>query len=227
MTARLNSLCVSCLLVMLLTACSREKEPPRAQAPARTSRQAEKTEPQIKELQAEDEVAVITTDFGRIILRFYPEIATNHVNNFKSLARAKFYDGTTFHRVIPPGVGSLAVIQGGDPNSRDDNLGNDGRGDGPRSLRAEFSRERHRRGILSMARGQNPHSASCQFFICLADAFFLDGQYSVFGKVVKGIEVADNIAALPRNEKDNPGKAATIRSITIERAGDVLEFPLS
>lgn len=222
MTVRLNYLCVSWLLVMLLAVCSKEKEPPRTQAPGKTSRQAEKTEPQIKELQAEDEVAVITTDFGRIILRFYPEIAPNHVNNFKSLALAKFYHGTSFHRVIPG-----FMIQGGDPNSRDDDLSNDGIGDGPRRLRAEFSRVRHRRGILSMARGQNPHSASCQFFICVADAPYLDGQYSVFGKVVKGMEVADKIAALPRNEKDNPGKAATIRSITIERADDMLEFPLS
>jgi len=178
-------------------------------------------EPGIQPLTEKDEVAVITTGFGKIILRFYPQIAPNHVKNFKSLARSKFYDGTTFHRVIPG-----FMIQGGDPNSKDDNLDNDGIGRGPRTLNAEFSKTPHKKGILSAARSQSPNSASCQFFIMVDRAPHLDGQYSVFGEVVKGMDVADKIVALPCNEKNNPGKAATVKSITIEKAGEVLDFPL-
>lgn len=178
-------------------------------------------EPGIQPLTEKDEVAVITTGFGKIILRFYPQIAPNHVNNFKSLARSKFYDGCTFHRVIPG-----MMIQCGDPNSKDDDLSNDGYGRGPRTLNAEFSKTPHERGILSAAHSQSPNSASCQFFIMVTRYPSLDGQYSVFGEVVKGIDVADKIVALPCNEKNNPGKAATVKSITIEKAGEVLDFPL-
>jgi len=118
------------------------------------------------------------------------------------------------------------MIQGGDPNSKDDNPANDGTGRGPRTLNAEFSKIPHTRGILSVARAQDPNSASCQFFIMVTKYPSLDGQYSVFGEVVKGIEVADKIVALPRNERDNPGKASLVESITIVKAGEVLDFPL-
>lgn len=178
--------------------------------------------PEVKPLAESDQVAVINTDYGQIILRFFPEVAPEHVSNFISLAKSKFYDGTTFHRVIPG-----MMIQGGDPNSRDDDLMNDGSGNGPRTVKGEFSRIPHTPGILSMARAQNPNSASCQFFIMVADYPSLNGQYSVFGQVVEGLEVADKIVNLPRNESDNPGKAATINSITVERAGEVLKFPLN
>ena len=178
-------------------------------------------EPGIQPLTENDEVGVITTEFGKIIIHFYPQIAPNHVKNFKSLARSKFYDGTTFHRVIPG-----FMIQGGDPNSKDDNLDNDGIGRGPRMLNAEFSKIPHKRGTLSMARGQAPNSASCQFFIMVDRAPHLDGNYSAFGEAVKGLEVMDKIVALPRNKRDNPGKAALIKSITIEKASEVLDFPL-
>ena len=219
MSAKLNYLPILCLLVLVLAACSKEKNLQAQKPPAKIREVPAKTEPKIKELQPDDEVAVISTDFGKIILRFYPNIAPKHVENYISLARAKFYDGTTFHRVIPG-----FMIQGGDPNSRDANLNNDGSGDGPRRLRAEFSRTPHTRGSLSMARSSDPNSASCQFFICVGDAPWLNGQYTNFGKVVKGMDVADKIVSLPRNERDNPGKAATINSITIERAGDLLDF---
>jgi len=188
--------------------------------PAAAVRQQPK--PGITSLAEADEVAVITTNFGSIVLRFYPAIAPNHVSNFKSLAQSKFYDGTTFHRVIPG-----FMIQGGDPNSKDDKLDNDGSGRGPRTLAAEFSNIKHERGILSTARGQDPNSASCQFFIMVTKYPSLDGQYTVFGKVVKGMEVVDKIVALKRNESDNPGKAALVKSIEIKRAGDVLEFPVA
>ncbi|HUU29093.1 MAG TPA: peptidylprolyl isomerase [archaeon] len=176
-------------------------------------------DPKIAMPKEDEEVAVITTDFGKIILRFFPKAAPEHVNNFKSLAKSKFYDGTTFHRVMPG-----FMIQGGDPNSRDDDLNNDGTGRGPRSLNAEFNDIKHERGILSMARGMNPNSASCQFFIMVTKYPTLDNQYSVFGQVVKGMDVVDKIVNLPKNEKNNPGKASIMRSVTIERAGDVLEL---
>jgi cyclophilin family peptidyl-prolyl cis-trans isomerase len=176
---------------------------------------------QVKALGPEDEVAVLATDFGEIVIRFFPDVAPGHVSNFIDLAKSKFYDGTTFHRVIPG-----FMIQGGDPNSRDDDLTNDGIGRGPRSLKAEFSRIPHVRGIVSMARGQDPNSASSQFFIMVADAKHLDGQYSAFGMVVEGLDVVDMIVGLPRNKSDNPGKATIIRSVTVKKAGDVLKFPL-
>ena len=176
-------------------------------------------EPKVLPLKPDDEVAVITAKFGRIIVRFFPNIAPGHVKNFISLARSKFYDETTFHRIIPG-----FMIQGGDPNSRDDDLKNDGIGNGPRRLKAEFSKIPHEKGILSMARSQDPNSASCQFFIMVARARHLDGQYSVFGKVEKGLQAVDKIVKLPKIEGDNPGKAAIIKSITIERAADVLDF---
>jgi len=176
---------------------------------------------QVKALGPDDEVAVIATDFGEIVLRFFPDVAPEHVSNFINLAKSKFYDGTTFHRVIPG-----FMIQGGDPNSRDDNLMNDGIGRGPRSLKAEFSRIPHTRGIVSMARGQDPNSASCQFFIMVAAAKNLDGQYSAFGMVVEGMDVVDMIVGLSRNERDNPGKATTMRSVAVKKAADVLKFPL-
>ncbi len=168
-------------------------------------------------LQPSDEVAVLTTSQGRIVIQFFPDVAPQHVSNFKSLAQSKFFDGTTFHRVIPG-----FMIQGGDPNSKNDNLMDDGIGRGPRTLPAEFSKIRHGRGVVSAARGQDPNSASCQFFIVVAPAAHLDGQYSAFGQVVAGMEVADKIVALPRNQRDNPGKAALVESITIEPASAAL-----
>ncbi|HLA41762.1 MAG TPA: peptidylprolyl isomerase [Candidatus Glassbacteria bacterium] len=179
-------------------------------------------EPGITPLTEEDQVAVITTNFGQIILRFYPAIAPNHVKNFISLAQSKFYDGTNFHRVLPG-----FMIQGGDPNSKDDDLNNDGIGRGPRTVMAEFSKIPHKRGVLSAARSQDPNSASCQFFIMVAEALHLNGQYSAFGKVVEGLGVVDKIVALKRNERDNPGKAALVKTIEIKRAGDVLKFPVN
>jgi len=143
--------------------------------------------------------AVIETKFGNIELAFFPEKAPNHVDNFLTLARKGFYDGTTFHRVIPG-----FMIQGGDPKSKDDNPRNDGTGGPGYSLKAEFNDTPHRRGILSMARSRNPDSAGSQFFICVADAPHLNGQYTVFGKVTKGMDVVDRIVRQPRNRMDNP-----------------------
>lgn len=195
--------------------------------------QAEKEEPAgktISELAKDDTVAVITTDYGNIVMRFFPNFAPEHVLNFKQLAASRFYVGTTFHRVIPG-----FMIQGGDPNSLDDNFGNDGIGDGPRKLKAEFSTIPFERGTVGMARnGQNPHSGSCQFFICVARRQDLDRNYTAFGKVLDGMGAVDMIVNLPTglegmpaNQKDNPGRAAVIREIRLARAGDVLDFSLN
>jgi len=143
--------------------------------------------------------AIIHTIFGDMTLNFFPEVAPNHVNSFIELAKKGFYTGTTFHRVVPK-----FVIQGGDPNSKNPDRSNHGTGGPGYQIKAEFNDKPHRRGTLSMARAAHPDSAGSQFFICMADAFFLDGKYTVFGEVVKGIEVVDKIVSQPRDGNDNP-----------------------
>jgi peptidyl-prolyl cis-trans isomerase B (cyclophilin B) len=160
-----------------------------------------------------EKVAVLKTNLGEIVLRFFPDVAPNHVENFLTLAADGFYDGSKFHRVIPD-----FMIQGGDPNSKDNDRSNDGIGGSGNSVKAEFSSLPHRRGVLSMARGGNPDSASSQFFICVGDPSFLDNKYSAFGMVVEGMDVADAIVALPRDKGDNPLPAnpAIIESVVVE-----------
>ncbi len=143
--------------------------------------------------------AVIHTKFGDITLKFYPESAPNHVKNFIELAQKGFYNGTTFHRVVPK-----FMIQGGDPNTKNPDRSKHGMGGPGYSVKAEFSNKPHKRGTLSMARSAHPDSAGSQFFICVADAPFLDGKYTVFGEVVTGMEVVDKIVAQPRDASDNP-----------------------
>ena len=143
--------------------------------------------------------AIIHTNLGDITLKFFPEVAPNHVNNFIELAKKGFYNGTTFHRVIPK-----FVIQGGDPNSKNPDRSKHGMGGPGYQLKAEFNKKPHRRGTLSMARSGHPDSAGSQFFICVADIPSLDGQYTVFGEVVKGMEVVDKIVSQPRDGNDNP-----------------------
>lgn len=143
--------------------------------------------------------AVIETKFGNIELRFFPDVAPNHVENFLTLAKSGFYDGTIFHRVIPG-----FMIQGGDPNTKGTNKSLYGTGGPDHSVKAEFSQRPHKRGILSMARSQDPDSAGSQFFIVVQDSNFLDGQYTVFGEVIKGMDVADKIVFQKRDGRDNP-----------------------
>jgi peptidyl-prolyl cis-trans isomerase B (cyclophilin B) len=143
--------------------------------------------------------AVIETPFGKITLRFFPEVAPHHVQSFLKLSREGLYNGTTFHRVIPG-----FMIQGGDPNSRNPNRSLHGTGGPGYSLKAEFNDRPHKRGTLSMARAADPHSAGSQFFICVAPAPFLDRQYTAFGEVVEGMEAVDKIVAAPRDPRDNP-----------------------
>jgi len=136
---------------------------------------------------------------GEIVLKFFPDVAPNHVKNFIKLAQEKFYDGTTFHRVIPG-----FMIQGGDPNSKSLDRSSHGMGGPGHRVKAEFNSKPHKRGILSMARSNDPDSAGSQFFICVNDAHFLDWKYTVFGEVVSGMEVADKIVNVKRDSRDNP-----------------------
>ena len=160
------------------------------------------------------DVAVISTQFGDMVVEFYPEIAPMHVESFTILAKEGYFDGTTFHRVIPG-----FMIQGGDPNSKDTNRLNDGSGGragkffgiGQESnpdtwmIPGEFNESLHVRGTLSMARTRDPNSASSQFFICHTSTPQLDRQYTVFGQVIKGLEVIDQIINVNTPRKENRG----------------------
>ncbi len=159
--------------------------------------------------------AVIETKFGSIKLKFFPDVAPNHVNNFIELARKGFYDGTTFHRVIPG-----FMIQGGDPNSKNPDKSRHGMGGPGYSLKAEFNDRPHKRGTLSMARSADPNSAGSQFFICVASAPFLDKKYTVFGEVVSGMEVVDSIVNQTRDKRDNPDERIEMKVKIIEAQGE-------
>ena len=144
--------------------------------------------------------AIIKTRFGEMELVFFPDLAPKHVESFLNLARKGFYDGTIFHRVIPG-----FMIQGGDPNTKDpSNRQSYGNGGPGYTLPAEFNRIPHERGIVSAARAADPNSAGSQFFIVIDKAPHLDGKYTVFGEVVKGMDVADTIVQQPRDRRDNP-----------------------
>jgi len=150
--------------------------------------------------------AIIETKLGNIELKFFPDVAPNHVNNFIELAKKGFFDGTIFHRVIPG-----FMIQGGDPNSKNPDKSSHGMGGPGYSVKAEFNNKPHKRGTLSMARAASPDSAGSQFFICVADAPFLDKQYTVFGEVVSGMDVADKIVNQPRDSRDNPNERVEMK----------------
>jgi peptidyl-prolyl cis-trans isomerase B (cyclophilin B) len=136
---------------------------------------------------------------GEIVLRFFADVAPGHVSNFVKLAKEGFYNGTTFHRVIPG-----FMIQGGDPNSKSADRASHGMGGPGHKVKAEFNSKPHKRGVVSMARSNDPDSAGSQFFICVADANFLDWQYTAFGEVVSGMEVADKVVGMKRDGRDNP-----------------------
>ena len=157
-----------------------------------------------------NEVAVIETSFGNIEFEFLEDKAPGHVKNFKDLANGKFYNGTTFHRVIPG-----FMVQGGDPNSKSDDRSTHGTGGPGHNIKAEFNDETHARGIVSMARSQDPDSAGSQFFVVVKDSDFLDGQYTAFGRVTSGMDVADKIVNSPRDGNDNPNERIEIK-VTIE-----------
>jgi peptidylprolyl isomerase len=145
-----------------------------------------------------DDTLIMTLATGPVTIRLRPDLAPGHVARIKELAAEGFYDGVVFHRVIG---GFMA--QGGDPT------GTGGGGSNKPNLRSEFSSAPHRRGVCSMARTSNPHSANSQFFICLADSKFLDNQYTVWGEVIDGMEHVD---ALPKGEPPRePGKIISMK----------------
>ena len=158
------------------------------------------------------EIAVIETKFGKIGVEFFEDKAPGHVKNFKDLAKKGFYDGTIFHLVIPG-----FMIQGGDPNTKSDDRSNHGMGGPGYSIKAEFNDTPHKRGVLSMARSQDPNSAGSQFFIVVKDSAFLDGQYTAFGKVLSGMTVADQIVNAPRDRRDNPNERIEMKVKVINR----------
>ena len=155
--------------------------------------------------------AIIETTFGEITLKFFPDVAPGHVKNFLDLAKKGFYDGTTFHRVIPG-----FMIQGGDPNSKDANKSKHGTGGPGYTIKAEFNSRPHKRGTMSMARAGHPDSAGSQFFICVKDSAFLDRQYTVFGEVASGMEAVDKIVSQPRDGNDNPNDRIEMRVRIVE-----------
>ena len=158
------------------------------------------------------EIAVIETKFGKIEMELFADKAPGHVKNFKDLAKKGFYDGTIFHRVIPG-----FMIQGGDPNTKSDDRSTHGMGGPGYSIKAEFNDTPHKRGILSMARSQNPNSAGSQFFIVVKKASFLDGKYTAFGKVLSGMAVADQIVNAPRDRRDNPDERIEMKVKVVNR----------
>ena len=173
--------------------------------------------PAVAPAKAAAEAAIIKTSEGTMVVEFYPEVAPNHVANFKKLARQGFYDGQCFHRVIRG-----FMIQGGDPNTKDESKKDLwGQGGPGYTINAEFNSKHHARGILSMARTPDPNSAGSQFFICHGDCGQLDSQYTVFGKLLKGDDVLEKIATTPTEGPDRPVKRVNIESVKIVPAASV------
>jgi peptidyl-prolyl cis-trans isomerase B (cyclophilin B) len=173
-------------------------------------------------MNSSNEVAVIKTSEGEMVVQFWNDAAPNTVENFKKLARQCFYDGTIFHRIVKG-----FMIQGGDPNSKDPAKENSyGQGGPGYNLKAEFNDHSHDRGVISMARGPDPDTAGSQFFICLAPVHRLDHQYTTFGKLIKGQDVLEKIGDTPvtknsMGEPSKPTKRVVIESIKIVRADSV------
>jgi peptidyl-prolyl cis-trans isomerase B (cyclophilin B) len=169
-----------------------------------------------------NQVAIIKTTEGDMVLQFWPEAAPKTVENFITLAKKGFYDGTCFHRIIKG-----FMIQGGDPYTKDPAREADwGKGGPDYSINAEFNDHSHQRGVISMARGPNINSAGSQFFICDGDASRLDHQYTAFGKLIKGEDVLRKIADTPvvpdrRGEPSKPTKRVEIKTIKIVSADSV------
>ncbi len=154
--------------------------------------------------------ATVETNFGNIVFELLPNYAPETVRNFIKLAKSNFYDGTLFHRVIPG-----FMVQGGDPNTKKPDKSKWGMGGPGYTIKAEFNSKSHLRGIVSMARASDPNSAGSQFFIVTTDSTFLDKQYTVFGEVKNGMDIADKIVNLPRDRNDCPNQEAKILRVTI------------
>jgi peptidyl-prolyl cis-trans isomerase B (cyclophilin B) len=183
---------------------------------------AEEKKTESPTMNASNEVAVIKTSEGEMVVQFWTDAAPNTIENFKKLAREGFYDGTIFHRIVKG-----FMIQGGDPNSKDPAKENSyGEGGPSYKIKAEFNDHSHQRGVISMARSSDPDSAGSQFFICLAPVPRLDHQYTTFGKLIKGADVLEKIGGTPvtRNssgENSKPTKRVVIESIKIVPADSI------
>jgi len=182
----------------------------------------EEEKPKTTPTNSANEVAVIKTSEGAMVVQFWTDAAPNTVENFKKLARQGFYDGTTFHRIVKG-----FMIQGGDPNSKDPAKENSyGQGGPGYNIKAEFNDHSHDRGVISMARSQDPDSAGSQFFICLAPVHRLDHQYTTFGKLIKGQDVLEKIGDIEvtgnsMGEPSKPTKRVVIESVKIVPADSV------
>ncbi len=226
---------MSAIAGLALTACAPQADPPydgktsttggsttpdSSSTPTATPEETP-TEPLADAPKDGDEVAILDTEKGQIIVMFYPEVAPKHVENFKSLVKEGFYDGTRFHRCMPG-----FMVQGGDPKSKDmkmyDEWGTGGKmvEGKERNVNLEVSsRLKHTRGVLSMARGgHSVDSASSQFFLMHKDYPSLDGQYSAFGKIVKGIEVVDEIVKTGPTDPNLQGKVPQDKVIVLKKA---------
>src|SRR5881396_893880 len=173
-------------------------------------------------MNSSNEVAVIKTSEGEMVVRFWTVAAPNTIENFKKLARQGFYDGTIFHRIVKG-----FMIQGGDPNSKDPAKENSyGQGGPGYNIKAEFNDHPHDPGVISMARSADPDSAGSQFFICLAPIHRLDHQYTTFGKLIKGEDVLEKIGNTPvernaQGEPSKPTKRVVIESVKVVPAESV------
>ncbi len=188
------------LMAGLLTACS--------QGPQSTTSTSKETN--IVSTATTNEVAILKTAEGEMVIEFWSDVAPNTVENFKKLANQGFYDGTAFHRIIKG-----FMIQGGDPLSKSNSpaVGTGGPG---YKIKAEFNNRKHERGVLSMARSQNPDSAGSQFFICLGDASFLNGQYTAFGHVIKGDDVLGKLGDSPVGVGNSGEKSVPLTRVGLE-----------
>ena len=209
----------------LFTGCSETKKENTLKNTDQSNISANLTEKEATSNVVKEDYAIISTSYGDMVVKFFEGAAPKHVESFKTHAKNGYYNGTIFHRVIPG-----FMIQGGDPNTKGENKASYGTGgyaakyygigieDDSKtwSLPAEFNNIKHTRGILSMARSNDPNSGGSQFFICAANVPHLNGKYTVFGQVVDGLEIIDQIINLPRDARDNPKRRIEM-SVKIEQ----------
>lgn len=210
--AAMNKLLLTCALGLLIGLSAQAADESKS-----TDKPA--TEPKKEETKTvnTNEVAVIKTTEGEMVVEFWSDVAPKTVENFKKLAKEGFYDGTCFHRVIKG-----FMIQGGDPLTKDPaKEAMWGTGGPGYQIKAEFNKKSHTRGVLSMARSQHPDSAGSQFFICHGSPTFLDNQYTAFGKLIKGDDVLEKIATTPTHRPDRPDKRMGVESVKLVPADSI------